>query len=167
MSLTLSLSPSTHTLLWAVCETCKVPLNLGQWELSKLHRTGAERMLVRCSRCTTQTTLSLPRLGTAHTPSWNKSSPICTTACWHTCPSGELRPQRRRAHPRRHLPLRATGLPRLGPSFTSHSRARGAALRRHLVDVPARLARHGQRIRQGRWTQAKNPASRTTLVRSS
>ena len=84
---------------------------------------------------------SRPRASTAATPSSSRSSPTSPAARWRTCPRG-LRRERRLAVHRGHGPQ--PGPRRRRPGQPALAKARAATIRRDLIAVAARTARHGR-----------------------
>jgi hypothetical protein len=86
--------------------------------------------------------LSRPRPTTATTPSWSRCSPTASTGRWRTCHRGCS--QRNAAWLAlaavSHNLLRAAG----ALAGLAYAKARGATLRRDLINIAARIARHGR-----------------------
>jgi hypothetical protein len=83
-----------------------------------------------------------PTSCTATTPRSSKSSRTGPAARWCICPRPALTLMRPGAHPGRH---RAQPDPRRRvPGLRFHGKARGASIRADLIDVAARIARHGR-----------------------
>jgi hypothetical protein len=84
---------------------------------------------------------SRPRSSTATTPLSGRASPTWPTGPWHTCrraPSASAAWLACAATS--HNLLRAAG----SPASLAYAKARGASIRRDLIDVAARTARHGR-----------------------